>query len=423
MSNPNEDQWNGQTGQPNQSQPNQPNPAGQPGQPQYGAYDSNHGGQYPPQGAPGAQDTQNQHAQNGQPQGEPNQNPYYGPYAYNPNYGPNGQPAWGPDGRRYQADGQSNSQADGQPNGPWGDQSQPGWQQTNWYVGNFSPFRLIEEWLPEKAKTKIRIIYGVVGVAAIALGAALLLVPNKTLALAALLLGVYFVISGVVRIVSALVEPGLPGGWRVLDVFVGILLTFGGVVVVRNYGMTGQTLALLITLMVGFGWINVMVASAMALHAGVPMETVRKVIQEFAGVEHRIEYVCEKDGVAYYNDSKGTNPDAAIKGIQAMNRPTLLIGGGYDKQSTYEEWIQAFDGKVRFLVLIGDTKEKIAKAARNVGFNDIIMADNLKEAVQICHDKANAGDAVLLSPACASWDQFKSYEQRGELFKEYVRAL
>ena len=158
-------------------------------------------------------------------------------------------------GRRYQADGQSNSQADGQPNGPWGDQSQPGWQQTNWYVGNFSPFRLIEEWLPEKAKTKIRIIYGVVGVAAIALGAALLLVPNKTLALAALLLGVYFVISGVVRIVSALVEPGLPGGWRVLDVFVGILLTFGGVVVVRNYGMTGQTLALLITLMVGFGWI------------------------------------------------------------------------------------------------------------------------------------------------------------------------
>lgn len=109
--------------------------------------------------------------------------------------------------------------------------------------------------MPEKAKTKIRVIYGVVGVAAIALGAALLLVPNKTLALAALLLGVYFVISGVVRIVGALVEPFLPAGWRVLDVFVGILLTFGGVVVVRNYGMTGQTLALLITMMVGFGWI------------------------------------------------------------------------------------------------------------------------------------------------------------------------
>lgn len=239
MSDVNGGQWNGQQGQPGQQGQSQQGQSQQ-GQPQYGAYDSNHGGQYPPQGAPDGQGAQGA-------QGAPNQNPYYGPYAYNPNYGPNGQPAWGPNGQPYQANGQADDQA--------GNQNQSGWQQTNWYAGNFSPFRLIEEWLPEKAKTKIRIIYGVVGVAAIALGAALLLVPNKTLALAALLLGVYFVISGVVRIVSALVEPFLPGGWRVLDVFVGILLTFGGVVVVRNYGMTGQTLALLITLMVGFGWI------------------------------------------------------------------------------------------------------------------------------------------------------------------------
>ncbi|MEC4630474.1 cyanophycin synthetase, partial [Bacillus safensis] len=76
-----------------------------------------------------------------------------------------------------------------------------------------------------------------------------------------------------------------------------------------------------------------------------------------------MEYVTEKNGVAYYNDSKGTNPDAAIKGIQAMNRPTLLIGGGYDKESSYDEWIQSFDGKVRYLVLIGQTKEKIKAAA------------------------------------------------------------
>ena len=168
---------------------------------------------------------------------------------------------------------------------------------------------------------------------------------------------------------------------------------------------------------------NVCAAIAMTKAAGIPDDIIVQQVKKFKAVEHRIEYVATKNDVWYYNDSKGTNPDAAIKGIQAMNRPTLLIGGGYDKQSTYEEWIQAFNGKVRFLVLIGDTKEKIAKAARSVGFNDIIMADNLKEAVQICHDKANAGDAVLLSPACASWDQFKSYEQRGELFKEYVRAL
>ena len=131
----------------------------------------------------------------------------------------------------------------------------------------------------------------------------------------------------------------------------------------------------------------------------------------------------EKNGVAYYNDSKGTNPDAAIKGIQAMNRPTLLIGGGYDKESSYEEWIRAFDGKVRFLVLIGQTREKIEQAAHACGFMDTILADNLEEAVKICAAKANPGDAVLLSPACASWGQFDNYEQRGDMFKEYVKSL
>lgn len=168
---------------------------------------------------------------------------------------------------------------------------------------------------------------------------------------------------------------------------------------------------------------NVMTAAAMARGAGVPTDVIRKAVCAFQGVEHRIEYVCEKDGVVYYNDSKGTNPDAAIKGIEAMNRPTLLIGGGYDKQSVYETWIRAFGGKVRYLVLIGETKEKIAEAARREGFTSVVMAENLEEAVRICKEKARPGDAVLLSPACASWDQFESYEQRGDLFKEYVRAL
>ena len=166
---------------------------------------------------------------------------------------------------------------------------------------------------------------------------------------------------------------------------------------------------------------NVMAAVAMAYCAGVPMETIRQVIQSFTAVPHRIEFVDEIDGVAYYNDSKGTNPDAAIKGIQAMNRPTLLIGGGYDKESSYEEWIRAFDGKVRYLVLIGQTKEKIEKAAHSCGFMSTILAEDLEEAVKICVEKANPGDAVLLSPACASWGQFDNYEQRGDKFKEYVR--
>ena len=111
----------------------------------------------------------------------------------------------------------------------------------------------------------------------------------------------------------------------------------------------------------------------MALSYGVPLEKIQEAVKAFQAVEHRIEFVTEKSGVVYYNDSKGTNPDAAIKGIQAMSRPTLLIGGGYDKGSDYTEWIQSFDGKVKYLVLLGVTKEKIAETARKCGFDNIII--------------------------------------------------
>ena len=168
---------------------------------------------------------------------------------------------------------------------------------------------------------------------------------------------------------------------------------------------------------------NVMAAVAMTISIGVPLDVIVKTLREFQAVEHRIEYVTEKRGVKFYNDSKGTNPDAAIKGIQAMNRPTLLIGGGYDKQSEYDEWIESFDGKVKKLVLIGVTKEKIADCAKRHGFTDYVFADSLEEAVNICYDNAVSGDAVLLSPACASWDMFKSYEERGRIFKDLVRNL
>lgn len=168
---------------------------------------------------------------------------------------------------------------------------------------------------------------------------------------------------------------------------------------------------------------NVMAAVAMAYYAGVDLESIRRSACEFTAVEHRIEYVTEKKGVVYYNDSKGTNPDAAIQGIRAMNRPTLLIGGGYDKESSYDEWIRAFDGKVRYLVLIGQTREKIRDAAERNGFFDNILCQDLAEAVKVCAEKARPGDAVLLSPACASWGQFRNYEERGEKFKELVRNL
>lgn len=170
---------------------------------------------------------------------------------------------------------------------------------------------------------------------------------------------------------------------------------------------------------------NVMAAAAMAICYGVPMEKIREVLVRFTAVAHRIEYVVTKRGVRFYNDSKGTNPDAAIQAIRAMKWPTLLIGGGYDKDSEYEEWIEAFEGKVKKFVLLGATREKIRDTAIRLGYpsEDIILADSLKEAVDICYENAVSGDAVLLSPACASWGMFENYEQRGDMFKEMAREL
>ena len=168
---------------------------------------------------------------------------------------------------------------------------------------------------------------------------------------------------------------------------------------------------------------NVLAATAIAYYMGIPAEVIRNTVANFNGVEHRIQFVRELNGVKFYNDSKGTNPDAAIKAIEAMIGQTVLIGGGYDKKSTYDEWVSLFPGKVRCLVLIGATADDIEKCAREHGFNDIARKDTLKEAVEYAYSVAQNGDNVLLSPACASWDMFKSFEQRGELFVEYVNGL
>lgn len=168
---------------------------------------------------------------------------------------------------------------------------------------------------------------------------------------------------------------------------------------------------------------NVMAAIAMTRSAGVPMETILSVIREFPPVPHRIEFCGEKGGVRYYNDSKATNPDAAIQGIRAMKGPTILIGGGYDKKNSYDDWIEAFDGKVKKLVLIGQTREDIAACARKHGFTGIVLCDTFQECLETCTSLAEPGDEVLLSPACASWGMFPNYEVRGDRFREYVRNL
>lgn len=165
---------------------------------------------------------------------------------------------------------------------------------------------------------------------------------------------------------------------------------------------------------------NVMAAVAMSLCAGVPLDKIRKVLRSFMGVAHRIEYVGTIDGVDYYNDSKGTNPDAAIQAVRAMIKPTVLIGGGYDKDADFAPWIAEFPGKIKHLVLLGQTAEKIESACRAQGFTATTRVETFEEAVNACKALAVPGDAVLLSPACASWGMFDNYEQRGDLFRTLV---
>ena len=166
---------------------------------------------------------------------------------------------------------------------------------------------------------------------------------------------------------------------------------------------------------------NVCAAIAMTKAAGIPDDIIIEQVKKFKAVEHRIEYVATKNGVDYYNDSKGTNPEAAVKAIEAMVKPTILIGGGYDKGSEFDLYVKAF--KVKLLVLIGQTSAKIADTCKKYGFDNIEYADSMEQVVDICAKNAVSGDAVLLSPACASWGMFDNYEQRGRIFKDLVNNL
>ena len=168
---------------------------------------------------------------------------------------------------------------------------------------------------------------------------------------------------------------------------------------------------------------NIMAAIGITINMGVPADVIKEAIRKFKAVEHRIEYVKTVDDVLYYNDSKGTNTDASIKAIQAMTRPTVLIAGGYDKKVQFDDWAKELEGKVKCLILLGNTANQIANTVKKYGFENIIFTKSLKEAVDECKKNAEPGDAVLLSPACASWDMFDSYEQRGDMFKDFVNQL
>jgi len=166
---------------------------------------------------------------------------------------------------------------------------------------------------------------------------------------------------------------------------------------------------------------NAMAASAIALLAGCSVDAIREVLMGFSGLEHRLEFVEDIKGVSFINDSKGTNVGAVLKSLESLDPPIILIAGGLDKGSDFSILRDAIRDKVRHLILIGDAKDKIRKALD--GSTEISYALTLEEAVGIAILKAVPGDTVLLSPACASFDMFKDFEDRGRRFKDAVRRL
>ena len=170
---------------------------------------------------------------------------------------------------------------------------------------------------------------------------------------------------------------------------------------------------------------NALAATAIAMSRGVPGAVIRHALRTFAGVEHRIEFTRELDGVRYINDSKGTNTDSTIKAVQSMQADTVMILGGYDKHVSFAPLAEeiARTPLIRHCVLIGETAMQIEKALSDAGYVHFSHAKTLKDAVQMCHDMAESGYNVLFSPACASFDMFEDFEQRGRIFKQLVQQL
>lgn len=176
---------------------------------------------------------------------------------------------------------------------------------------------------------------------------------------------------------------------------------------------------------------NALAAAAIAWASGVHADVIGRVIRDFRGVEHRLEFVAKTNEISYYNNSKATNAQASIKALQAFKEKVIWIGGGLDRGSDYMELLPYFKDKVKAAVILGETKDKIRNVAELAGITDIQLIEGGKEqAEQVIYNAvaaatkiAKPGDVVLLSPACASWDMFTSYEVRGRMFKEAVHNI
>ena len=168
---------------------------------------------------------------------------------------------------------------------------------------------------------------------------------------------------------------------------------------------------------------NALAAVALCFALGVSEQVIAQVLRDFKGVEHRLEPVRELDGVLYINDSKGTNPDSTSKALVAYDRPLILIAGGKNKGLSFLPLAKLIKERVKGVVLVGMAKNDIKAALDEVGFSNYVLVDKFEETVEAAKKMADEGDIVLLSPACTSWDMFKSFEERGELFKKLVNAL
>ncbi|MEG6521885.1 UDP-N-acetylmuramoyl-L-alanine--D-glutamate ligase [Desulfotomaculum sp. 1211_IL3151] len=203
----------------------------------------------------------------------------------------------------------------------------------------------------------------------------------------------------------------------------GSFIQNGQIVVARDQGAEIITEVTSLRIPGAHNLENALAAAAAASALGVSATNIANTLRNFGGVAHRLEYVTTIDGVKYVNDSKGTNPDAAIKALEAYEAPIILIAGGKNKGVSFMDFAKKIKEKVRVLITLGVHGYQIEEAARAQGFHEIYAVENYAQAVELAGKQAKPGEIVLLSPACTSWDMFRNFEERGNLFKELVLGM
>ncbi|MGI6225452.1 MAG: UDP-N-acetylmuramoyl-L-alanine--D-glutamate ligase [Peptococcales bacterium] len=203
----------------------------------------------------------------------------------------------------------------------------------------------------------------------------------------------------------------------------GIYIDDGDIVINIGEGPVPICKASEINIKGGHNLENALAAVGTGYMLGLEPGDIKKTLVSFPGVPHRLEFVTDIKGVKFYNDSKGTNPDASIKALESFQEPLILIAGGRNKGSSFQEFAQKIKEKAEKLILFGEAKEEIKKEVEAIGFTNIFEVTDFNEAVNLAFNMAKEGEIVLLSPACASFDMFRNFEERGNIFKELVLQL